>query len=88
VDLATLGIRIENGQVLATTAALFGRLIQHRLVAGTSLGVALRCVLDAARSPPGGKMFRFAATALAQFKGDWAAVPALVERLKALQDRS
>ena len=47
---------------------LFGRLINHQLVVSITLGVALRCVLDALRKPFGTKMFAFGSEALEQFK--------------------
>jgi len=53
---------------LRVTAVLFGRLIDHQLVASVTLGVALRCVLDAVRKPFGTKMFAFGSEALEQFK--------------------
>jgi CCR4-NOT transcription complex subunit 1 len=39
-------------------------------VSSVSLGIALRYVLEALRTGPGSKMFRFAVTALKQFAGD------------------
>lgn len=63
---------------LHTTALLFGQLIHHSLVSSISLGIALRYVLEALRTPPGAagiKMFRFGATALKQFAGDLAQWP-------------
>ena len=53
---------------LRITAVLFGRLINHQLVVSMTLGVALRCVLDALRKPFGNKMFAFGSEALEQFK--------------------
>ena len=53
---------------LRITAVLFGRLINHQLVVSMTLGVALRCVLDALRKPIGNKMFAFGSEALEQFK--------------------
>ena len=53
---------------LRITAVLFGRLIAHQLVLNITLGVALRCVLDALRKPFGTKMFAFGSEALEQFK--------------------
>ena len=44
---------------LRITAVLFGQLIFHNLVSNITLGVALRCVLDALRKPQGSKMFAF-----------------------------
>jgi CCR4-NOT transcription complex subunit 1 len=58
---------------LRITGVLFGQLIAHQLVVGTTLGVALRCVLEALRKPPtapaSAKMYRFGMYALEQFKG-------------------
>jgi CCR4-NOT transcription complex subunit 1 len=56
---------------LRITAVLFGRLIAHQLVLNITLGVALRCVLDALRKPFGTKMFAFGSEALEQFKVRW-----------------
>ena len=53
---------------LRITAVLFGRLVNHQLVVSITLGVALRCVLDALRKPFGTKMFAFGSEALEQFK--------------------
>ena len=54
---------------------LFGSLVQRRLVAGGALATALRCVAEAARSPPGSKMSRFALDALKQFRDELSAWP-------------
>ena len=63
-------------------ALLFGQLIHHSLVTSISLGIALRYVLEALRTPggaaagaAGNKMFRFAVTALKQFAGGLAQYP-------------
>ncbi|KAF9430928.1 hypothetical protein BGZ94_002057 [Podila epigama] len=53
---------------LSITSDLFGALIQHQLVSYIPLGIALRYVLDALRSPPGSKMFNFGAQALRRFQ--------------------
>jgi CCR4-NOT transcription complex subunit 1 len=53
---------------LSITSVLFGSLIQHKLVAYVPLGIALRCVLESLRNPPGSKMFNFGVQALQQFK--------------------
>ncbi|KAF7728004.1 hypothetical protein EC973_006769 [Apophysomyces ossiformis] len=53
---------------LAIAGVLFGSLIQHHLVSYVPLGIALRCVLDALRNPPGTKMFNFGIQALLQFQ--------------------
>ncbi|KAG0047310.1 hypothetical protein BGZ83_007625 [Gryganskiella cystojenkinii] len=55
-------------KVLSITSDLFGALIQHQLVSYIPLGIALRYVLDALRSPPGSKMFNFGAQALSRFR--------------------
>lgn len=44
--------------------------MRRRLVAGGALATALRCVAEAARSPPGSKLSRFALDALSQFKDE------------------
>lgn len=53
---------------LSITSILFGLLVQHHLVSYVPLGIALRCVLDALRNPPGSKMFSFGLQALQQFQ--------------------
>ncbi|KAG0294790.1 hypothetical protein BGZ96_000456 [Linnemannia gamsii] len=53
---------------LSITSDLFGALVQHQLVSYIPLGIALRYVLDAIRSPPGSKMFNFGAQALSRFQ--------------------
>jgi len=55
-------------KVLSITSDLFGALIQRQLVSYIPLGIALRYVLDALRSPPGSKMFNFGAQALSRFR--------------------
>jgi hypothetical protein len=62
-------------------ALLFGQLIHHSLVSSVSLGIALRYVLEALRTGLGGKMFRFATTALHQFAGDLAQWPQYCQHL-------
>ncbi|KAI9078450.1 hypothetical protein K1719_039546 [Acacia pycnantha] len=52
---------------LKIAAVLFGSLIKHQLVTHLSLGIALRCVLDALRKPADSKMFLFGSLALEQF---------------------
>jgi CCR4-NOT transcription complex subunit 1 len=54
---------------LLITGALFGALIQHRLLASLPLGIALRYVLDSLKKPLGSKMFKFGIYALEQFRG-------------------
>ncbi|KAI9280718.1 CCR4-Not complex component, Not1-domain-containing protein [Sporodiniella umbellata] len=53
---------------LTITSILFGQLIQHRLFAYSTLGLALRYVLDALGHVPGTKIYRFGLTALTQFQ--------------------
>jgi len=53
---------------LRITAVLFGLLIKHRLVSGTTLGIALRYVLDALQKKPDSNVFQFGMWALEQFK--------------------
>ncbi|KAF9433584.1 hypothetical protein BGZ76_009251 [Entomortierella beljakovae] len=53
---------------LSITSDLFGALIQNQLVSYIPLGIALRYVLDALRSPPGSRMFNFGAQALSRFQ--------------------
>jgi CCR4-NOT transcription complex subunit 1 len=64
---------------LRITGVLFGALIQHQLLSSTTLGIALRYVLEALRNSPGsnasGKMFRFGMFALEQFKSRLAEWP-------------
>lgn len=64
-------------------ALLFGQLIHHSLVSSISLGIALRYVLEALRTPGGSqsKMARFGATALKQFAGDLAQWPQYCQHL-------
>lgn len=54
---------------LQTTAQLFGGMIDRNLVdTYVTLGLALKCVLDALRKPDGAKMYYFGVTALDRFK--------------------
>ncbi|KAK9450875.1 CCR4-Not complex component, Not1-domain-containing protein [Limtongia smithiae] len=53
---------------LATTAVLFGAIIQYHLIEDIPLDVALRFVLEALREPPDVKMFKFGVEALMQFQ--------------------
>ncbi len=62
-------------QELHITAVLFGSLVRRRLVSGAALATALRCVAEAARSPPGSKLSRFALDALAQFRDELSSWP-------------
>ncbi|XP_015889443.2 uncharacterized protein LOC107424219 isoform X1 [Ziziphus jujuba] len=52
---------------LKIAAILFGSVIKHQLVTHLTLGIALRCVLDALRKPADSKMFVFGTKALEQF---------------------
>ncbi|KAK7287009.1 hypothetical protein RJT34_22414 [Clitoria ternatea] len=52
---------------LKIAAILFGSVIKHQLVTHLSLGIALRCVLDALRKPADSKMFLFGSLALEHF---------------------
>eukprot|EP00850_Spirogloea_muscicola_P015627 SM000121S26024 [mRNA] locus=s121:298001:312953:- [translate_table: standard] len=52
---------------LQITAVLFGCLIKHQLVTHVTLGLALRCVLDALRKPLDSRMFQFGIRSLEQF---------------------
>jgi CCR4-NOT transcription complex subunit 1 len=53
---------------LRITGVLFGSLIQHALVSSTTLGIALRYVLEALRKQLHTNMFKFGITAIEQFK--------------------
>jgi CCR4-NOT transcription complex subunit 1 len=67
---------------LKITGVLFGSLIQHQLVAGQSLGVALRYVLDGLRSESGSKMFMFGLIALEHFRERLSEWPQYVTHLR------
>ncbi|KAK9362606.1 hypothetical protein V1504DRAFT_487975 [Lipomyces starkeyi] len=60
---------------LATTAVLFGSIIQFHLVEDMPLAVALRFVLKALKEPPDAKMFKFGLQALMQFQSRLEAFP-------------
>lgn len=53
---------------LATTAVLFGSIIQFHLIEDLPLAVALRFVLEALKESPDAKMFKFGLQALMQFQ--------------------
>jgi CCR4-NOT transcription complex subunit 1 len=55
---------------LSITAVLFGQLIHQGLVSSITLGVALRYVLEALRSPPAENLFGFATSAIRQFQDE------------------
>lgn len=75
-------------QELKITAVLFGSLVHRRLVSGGALATALRCVAEAARSPPGSKLSKFALEALAQFRDELAAWPDFCATLLQVPARS
>ncbi|XP_077245049.1 uncharacterized protein LOC143885003 isoform X2 [Tasmannia lanceolata] len=52
---------------LIIAAVFFGSLIKHQLVSHLTLGIALRCILDALRKSDDSKMFVFGAKSLEQF---------------------
>eukprot|EP01113_Clastostelium_recurvatum_P016806 TRINITY_DN1971_c0_g1_i2.p1 TRINITY_DN1971_c0_g1~~TRINITY_DN1971_c0_g1_i2.p1 ORF type:complete len:2308 (-),score=670.74 TRINITY_DN1971_c0_g1_i2:313-7236(-) len=60
---------------LRITGVLFGSLVQHQLVVGWPLGMALRYTLESLKKPPESKMFRFGLYALEQFKSRFAELP-------------
>jgi len=70
---------------LRITAVLFGQLVQRQLVSNITLGVALRCVLDALRKPFGSKMFAFGSEALEQFKTRLSEWPQYCQHLAQIQ---
>ncbi|KAI9469065.1 MAG: hypothetical protein EXX96DRAFT_612727 [Benjaminiella poitrasii] len=53
---------------LNITSALFGSLIQNRLIPHDFLAVALNCILESLKSPPTSKMYIFGVQAIAQFE--------------------
>ena len=53
---------------LAMTGYLFGSIIQYHLIDFIPLGIALRYVLDAIRSPPDSNLFTFGIEALIRFE--------------------
>ncbi|RCH84773.1 hypothetical protein CU098_001795, partial [Rhizopus stolonifer] len=76
---------------LAITSILFGQLVQKQLVSFAPLGIALRCVLDALKNPPGSKMFNFGIQALTQFQSrlpEWPQYCAHLLQIPALQQAS
>ncbi|KAK9843414.1 hypothetical protein WJX81_000935 [Elliptochloris bilobata] len=66
---------------LHITARLFGGLVRMGLVTHMSLGVALRYVLEALRTPPGSKLFVFAIEALRCFSEQLAQWPTYCSHL-------
>jgi CCR4-NOT transcription complex subunit 1 len=71
---------------LSITSILFGSLIQNRLVSYVPLGIALRYVLDALRSPMGSKMFNFGVQALRQFQSRLSEWPQYCSHLLQIPD--
>lgn len=69
---------------LLMTAVVFGSLIQYQLVDSIPLGIAIRYVLDALRSPPDSTMFHFGIQALLRFQTRLAEWPQLCHALLAL----
>lgn len=69
---------------LSMTAIVFGSLIQHALIDYIPLGIAIRYVLDALRSPPDSNMFRFGVQALMRFQNRLAEWPQLGQALLSL----
>lgn len=78
---------------LRITGVLFGQVIQHGLVTGTTLGLALRYVLEALRkqpnTPANAKIYRFGLYALEQFRSrlpKWPQYCAHVVSIRHLRD--
>ena len=78
---------------LRITGVLFGQVIQHCLVTGTTLGLALRYVLEALRkqpnTPANAKIYRFGLYALEQFRSrlpKWPQYCAHVVAIRHLRD--
>ncbi|WFD05251.1 CCR4-NOT core subunit cdc39 [Malassezia vespertilionis] len=69
---------------LLMTAVVFGSLIQHQLINAIPLGIAIRYVLDALRSPPDATMFHFGIHALLRFQNRLAEWPQLCQALLSL----
>ncbi|WFC98612.1 CCR4-NOT core subunit cdc39 [Malassezia yamatoensis] len=69
---------------LLMTAVVFGSLIQYQLIESIPLGIAVRYVLDALRSPPDSTMFHFGVQALMRFQTRLAEWPQLCQALLAL----
>ncbi|WFD33892.1 CCR4-NOT core subunit cdc39 [Malassezia cuniculi] len=69
---------------LLMTAAVFGTLIQRRLIDTIPLGIAIRYVLDALRMPPDSTMFHFGVQALLRFQGRLVEWPQLCNALLGL----
>ena len=69
---------------LLMTAVVFGSLIQYSLIDSIPLGIAIRYVLDALRSPPDSTMFHFGVQALLRFQARLAEWPQLCQALLAL----
>lgn len=69
---------------LQITAQLFGGMVERSLVQAMTLGLALRCVLDALRKPEGSKMYYFGITALDRFKSKLHLYPNYSEYVKSI----
>lgn len=69
---------------LFTTAVLFGQLVHHGLVSSITLGIALRYVLEALKTPPGDKLHTFAASAAEQFVNDLHQWPQICAQILAI----
>lgn len=69
---------------LLVTAAVFGALIQRRLIDAIPLGIAIRYVLDALRMPPESTMFHFGVQALLRFQARLVEWPQLCNALLSL----
>ncbi|MCO5577664.1 hypothetical protein L7F22_031495 [Adiantum nelumboides] len=69
---------------LGMTAVVFGSLIQHQLIDFIPLGIAIRYVLDALRSPPDSNMFQFGLQALLRFEERLPEWPQLGQALMSL----
>ncbi|CAO1323562.1 unnamed protein product [Diamesa serratosioi] len=71
---------------LQITAQLFGGMIERSLVTTyLTLGLALRCVLDALRKPEGSKMYYFGVTALDRFKSKLHQYQKYCEHVRSIQ---
>ena len=76
---------------LRITAVLFGMLVARQLVANTTLGMALRYVLESLRQPYPSKMFLFGIVALEQFKdqlSEWPQYCSHIVQIQGIQQAS
>lgn len=69
---------------LLMTAVVFGSLIQYQLIESIPLGIAIRYVVDALRSPPDSTMFHFGVQALLRFQARLSEWPQLCHALLSL----